>query len=73
MTSGDSEVCTINNIEENVFQFPTENSIRSISRACINRLNALEDFALIKAISGNPSYEAKQICMYDMTKRNRLL
>ena len=60
-------------VEENLFQFPTEKSIRSISRACINRLNALEDPALIKAISENPSDEAKQICMYAMMKRYRLL
>ena len=60
-------------VEENLFQFPTEKSIRSISRACINRLNALKDPALIKAISENPSDEAKQICMYAMMKRYRLL
>ena len=60
-------------VEENLFQFPTEKSIISISRACINRLNALEDPALIKVISENPSDEAKQICMYAMMKRYRLL
>lgn len=74
MTSGYSEADIINKIiEENLFQFPTEKSIRRISRACINRLNTLEDPALIKAISENPSDEAKQICMYAMMKRYRLL
>lgn len=73
-TSGYSEADIINKIiEENLFQFPTEKSIRRISRACINRLNTLEDPALIKAISENPSDEAKQICMYAMMKRYRLL
>ena len=74
MVEGRSEEEIIGTIvEENLFQFPTEKSIRSISRACINRLNALEDPALIKTISENPSDEAKQICMYAMMKRYRLL
>ena len=35
---------------ENLFQFPTEKSIRKLARACISRLKAMGDDALIQAI-----------------------
>ncbi len=74
MVEGWSETDIIDTVvEENLFQFPTEKSLRSIARACINRLNVLEDPSLVLAISENPSDEAKQICMYAMMKRYRLL
>ena len=37
-------------MRENLFQFPTEKSIRKLARACISRLKAMGDDALIQAI-----------------------
>lgn len=74
MESGYSEAEIVDQIiEENLFQFPTEKSIKRIAQACISRLNALEDPLLVTAISEHPSDEAKQICMYAMMKKYRLI
>ena len=59
--------------EENLFQYPTEKTISRIARACIKRLRAMEDESLIQAISIQPTDVAKQICLYAMMKRSRLV
>lgn len=60
-------------LEENLFQFPTEKSIKSISKACISRLHAMDDNDLVYAIATQPSETAKQICLYAMMKQYRLV
>lgn len=35
--------------EDNLFQYPTEKSIRQMSKACVNRLKAMGDEDLIEA------------------------
>lgn len=59
--------------EENLFQYPTEKSIQSLSKACIARLRALDDLNLVEKIVTQPSDEAKQICLYAMMKQYRLV
>ncbi len=58
---------------ENLFQYPTEKSIKNLSRVCLRRLRAMEDESLIRAIANQPSDTAKQICLYAMMKDNRLM
>lgn len=58
---------------ENLFQYPTEKSLRKMAFTCIRRLNALNDPVLISAIATRPSSEAKQICLYAMMKQYRLM
>ena len=58
---------------ENLFQYPTEKSVRKMSFTCIRRLKALDDSELIAAIATQPSDVAKQICLYAMMKQYRLV
>lgn len=60
-------------IEENLFQYPTEKSLKTIARSCLRRLNSMGDFSLVKAIAIEPSNVSKQICLYAMMKHNRLV
>ena len=59
--------------EENLFQYPTEKSVRKMAFTCIRRLNALNDSGLVSAIATQPSDVAKQICLYAMMKQYRLV
>lgn len=58
---------------ENLFQYPTEKSVRSITRACLARLHAMENMELVSAIASAPSDTAKMICLYAMMKQSRLV
>ncbi|MCR5205349.1 MAG: DUF1819 family protein [Lachnospiraceae bacterium] len=60
-------------VSENLFQYPTEKSIRQMARTCITRLNCLEDIGLVFAIANQSSETAKQICLYAMMKQYRLV
>lgn len=74
MTEGLSEQDIVDRIvKENLFQYPTEKSLRNLSHACINRLNAMNDRSLVVAIAEQPSDVAKQICLYAMMKHQRLV
>ena len=42
-------------VNENLFQFPTEKSIKNIAHVCLRRLAALEDSFLVEAIATQPS------------------
>ncbi len=57
----------------NLFQFPTEKSIRNLAGVCLKRLHAMNDDELVFAIATKPSDVAKQICLYAMMKQNRLV
>lgn len=59
--------------EDNLFQYPTEKSIRQMAKSCISRLHALDDPDLVEAIASKSSETAKQICLYAMMKRYRLV
>ncbi|WP_055078306.1 DUF1819 family protein [Lagierella massiliensis] len=60
-------------VSENLFQYPTEKSLRRMANACLKRLSSLEDDSLIEAIATEPSNVAKQICLYAMMKQYRLI
>ena len=60
-------------VENNLFQYPTEKSIRHMAKVCINRLKALGDESLVRAIASQSAETAKQICMYAMMKQYRLV
>ena len=74
LSEGLSDEETIGRIvADNLFQFPTEKSIRNLAGVCLKRLRAMNDDALVRAIATKPSDEAKQICLYAMMKQNRLV
>lgn len=60
-------------VADNLFQYPTEKSIKRMASTCITRLNAMNDDSLVHAIATQPSDVAKQICLYAMMKQSRLV
>lgn len=74
MTGGlsDDEV-VVRIIEENLFQYPTERSVKKMARVCIERLNAMRDQSLVQAIASQSSEIAKQICLYAIMKYSKLV
>ena len=74
MTEGlsDDEV-VVRIIEENLFQYPTERSVKKMARVCIERLNAMRDQSLVQAIASQSSELAKQICLYAIMKYSKLV
>lgn len=60
-------------VSENLFQYPTEKSIKGMARACIARLKSMNDTSLIAAIAEQPQDVAKQICLYAFMKQHRLV
>lgn len=74
MADGLSDTEVIDRVfAENLFQYPTEKSVRQMARSCIRRLRAMGDDTLITAIATQPSDVAKQICLYAMMKQYRLV
>ena len=66
MAEGNSDDAIVKKIvEQNLFQYPTEKSIK--------RLHALEDDSLVSAIASQPTDVAKQICLYALMKQSRLV
>ncbi len=60
-------------VKDNLFQYPTEKSVRKMALACLRRLDALEDQTLVEAIADQPSDVSKQICLYAMMRQYRLV
>lgn len=58
---------------DNLFQYPTEKSVRRMALTCLRRLKALDDPKLVAAIVSQPSDVSKQICLYAMMKQYRLV
>ena len=70
----DSEEKVISRIiSENLYQYPSERSLRKVASGCLRRLRALDDHTLVKAIATQPFDVAKQVCLYAMMKQNRLV
>lgn len=60
-------------VEENLFQYPTEKSVRRMARVCLRSLKILEDSTLVEALATQPFDIGKQICLYAMMKQYRLV
>ncbi|WP_302296828.1 DUF1819 family protein [Mitsuokella multacida] len=58
---------------ENLFQLPTEKSMRSLIRPCVRRLRGLEDEAAVHMIAKEPLSTARQLCLYAMMRDSRLV
>lgn len=59
-------------VDENLYQYPTEKTIKSIAKACMRRLRLLSD-KLIDIVAYGSVYDAKQICLYAIMKDNKLV
>lgn len=51
--------------EENIFQYPTEKSIKRMVRTCLGRLKNIDDESLVAAIANDTQDAVKQICLYE--------
>lgn len=60
-------------VRDNLFQYPTEKSIKMLASGCLKRLHSMNDDVLVNAIASQPADTAKQICLYAMMKQNRLV
>lgn len=60
-------------VDENLFQYPTEKSVRRMARTCMKRLHSIGDDTLVAAIAQQPQDVAKQICLYAMMKQYQLV
>lgn len=60
-------------VEDNLFQYPTEKSLKRVASMCVRRLRSMGDDLLIKEIATKPTDTAKQICLYAMMKDSRLV
>ena len=57
----------------NLFQYPTEKTVRQMARTCLHRLHGMEDMDLICAVAAQSADVAKQICLYAMMKQYRIV
>ena len=74
LSSGLSEEDIVAQITSgNLFQYPTEKSVARMAKACLKRLAAMDGMDLVRAIAGQPTDVAKQICLYAMMKQSRLI
>lgn len=55
---------------DNLFQYPTERMIRSITNICFKRIDALESDSLISQLVGASATVAKQINLYAIMREN---
>ena len=60
-------------VEENLFQYSTEETIRQTAGACIRRLYAMNDPDLVEEIATQDLDTSKQVCLYAMMKQYRLI
>ena len=60
-------------VNKNLFQYPTEKSVRKMALACLRRLACLRDDSLVQALATQPSDVSKQVCLYAMMKQYRLV
>ncbi len=60
-------------VSENLFQYPTEKTVRRMALTCLRRLKCMEDDSLVQALATQPSIVSKQICLYAMMRQYRLV
>ncbi len=60
-------------VTENLFQYPTERSVKRMANACVKRLRGMEDMTLVNAIATKPIDVSRQVCLYAMMKEHRLI
>lgn len=58
---------------ENLFQFPTERMLTTITKACFRRIDALKSESLIEILAYSSVDMGKQINLYAMMRYNRIV
>ena len=74
MLQGKSEIEIVEEVvRDNLFQYPTERTIKNNASTCYRRLSLLGDRSLIEAIANQSFETAKQIVLYAIMKDNLLV
>lgn len=60
-------------VEDNLFQYPTEKSLKGITRTCLSRLRIFDDNRVAEIIATGNVQSAKQACLFAMMEQNRLV
>lgn len=60
-------------VQDNLFQYPTEKSLREITRTCLSRLRIFDDNRAAEIIATGNVQTAKQACLFAMMEQNRLV
>ncbi len=60
-------------VTDNLFQYPTERTIKSVASACCKRMEALNNMELVNTVAYGSAEPAKQICLYAMMKQYPLV
>ena len=60
-------------VAENLFQYPTERSVKRMANACVKRLRGMDDTTLVNVIATKPMDVSRQVCLYAMMKEHRLI
>lgn len=60
-------------VKDNPSQYPTEESIKSLAGMCLGCLHSMSDDCLMEAAAKLSADATKQICLYAMMKKNRLV
>lgn len=60
-------------VHDNLFQYPTEKSLREITRTCLSRLRIFDDNRVAEIIATGNVQSAKQACLFAMMEQNRLV
>ena len=74
LNEGWSESDTVKKIiEDNLFQYPTEKSLKEITRTCLSRFRIFDDNRVAEIIATGNVQSAKQACLFAMMEQNRLV
>ena len=60
-------------VRENLYQYPTERSLKEVAKYCLSRLAGMGSPELVAALASAPASVAKQVCLYAMAKQSRLV
>lgn len=60
-------------IQDNLFQFPTERMISSITKTCFDRLDTLNSTSLIESLAHANIEDAKLVNLYAMMRTNKIV
>lgn len=60
-------------VQENLFQFPTERMIKTIAKACLRRIIALNSEMLVDELAHASFDVAKQINLYAIMRQNKIV
>lgn len=68
----DDETIIAKVYDGNLFQYPTEKSLKRMTRACLRRLHAVQDAEVVRQIAEASADTARQLCLYVMLLESRL-